>query len=182
MEAGTPSKSRLFFALWPDETVIEAVERVRGELGLDQGRPVPEENLHITLLFLGDVPDEAIDDLKALADRLALAPCEIVLDRLEHWVRPAVLCLTASEVPEPVAELVNLLKRGVRKLGFKPEKCPFRPHLTLARKVRRRVVERRIEPVRWPVRDFVLVKSERDDRGSRYTILGRWPSSREAVP
>ncbi len=173
------AKSRLFFALWPDDAVLDRIRRVREELGLDQGKPVPAENFHITLLFLGDVPDQTIDALKALAGRLSLEPTEIVLDRLEHWVRPAVLCLTASAVPEPLADLVDQLKRSVRKLGFKPEKRPFRPHLTLARKVRRRVVERDIEPVHWPVRDFVLVRS---DRGSRYTIIGRWSRKAEAVP
>ncbi len=177
-------KTRLFFALWPGESVLEALKRTRRVLGIDQGRPVPADNFHVTLLFLGEVDDSAIGDLMKMAAGIEAAPCELVLDRLEHWVRPAVLCLTASEIPVPLAELVERLRRGVRKLGFRPEKRPFRPHLTLARKVRRRVVGREIEPIRWPVREFVLVKSERDSEGSRYTVLARWPlgDGRRNVP
>ena len=170
-----PAKTRLFFAIWPDDRVLRDLEKTCRALGIDQGRPVAPENFHITLLFLGEVDNDAIESLKRMAAGIKAEPCELVLDRLEHWVRPAVLCLVASQIPESLAMLVNELRKGARRLGFNPEKRPFRPHLTLARKVRRRVVGRDIEPVCWPVREIVLVKSERDPEGSRYTILARWP-------
>jgi len=172
-----PIRSRLFFALWPDDPVLETLQNTRKTLDLNEGKPVAPENFHITLLFLGEVDNSLIDDLKAMAGQIDVEPCEMVLDRLEHWVRPAVLCLTASRTPEPLAALVEDLKRGVRKLGFKPEKRPFRPHVTLARKVRKRVIGREIGPIRWPVRGFALVKSERNAQGSRYTVLAHWPEN-----
>ncbi len=174
MSAVEPLKKRLFFALWPDDVVLERLAKLRRELGLNEGKPVDSEKFHITLLFLGEVPEDRIEDLKMLAESLQLAPCDLTLDRLEHWVRPAVLCLTAKAVPEPLAELVKALKRGVRKLGFKPEKRPFRPHLTLARKVKRRVVGCEIEPIHWPVHEFTLVASELSPQGSCYRVFGRW--------
>lgn len=177
MSAAEPVKKRLFFALWPDDGVLERLARVLMELGLNEGKLVDCKKFHITLLFLGEVPEDKIEDLKALAEKLPLAPCELTLDRLEHWVRPAVLCLTATHPPQPLTRLVEELQQGACKLGFAPERRPFRPHLTLARKVHRRVANRQIEPLPWPVREFTLVESELDPEGSRYTVLDRWPKA-----
>ncbi|MFN3918677.1 MAG: RNA 2',3'-cyclic phosphodiesterase [Methylohalobius sp.] len=177
MSVATPVKKRLFFALWPDEGVLEKLVRVRKELGLNAGKSVDCQKFHITLLFLGEVPEDKIEALKALAEQLPLAPCELTLDRLEHWVRPAVLCLTASHPPQPLTRLVEELRRGVRKLGFALERRPFRPHLTLARQVKKRIANRQIEPLPWPVHEFTLVESELDSQGSRYTVLDRWPKA-----
>jgi len=169
-----PEKTRLFFALWPDEAVLAALQQAYQTLGIEEGKAVNPEKIHLTLLFLGNVPNDWIDDLIQMAQKLSLRPCKLVFNRLEHWVRPAVLCLTAEEVPAPLAELHEGLKKGVRKLGFKTEKRPFRPHLTLARKVRKRVIARDIEPISWPVREFTLVASCLDNNGSHYKVLDRW--------
>lgn len=174
VQATKPDKSRLFFALWPERPVLEALKSTQQQLDLPEGKPVPAEKLHITLLFLGEVGEDHIDAFKSFAGQLHLEPCELVLDRLEHWVRPAVLCLTAQTTPEALLSLIEALKRGAKKMGFKPEKRPFRAHLTLARKVRKRVVSREIDPIHWPVKDFVLVKSVLASTGAHYEILERW--------
>ncbi len=169
-----PAKTRLFFALWPDEEVLAAIRQTCQALEINEGKAVKPEKLHVTLLFLGDVPNSRIDDLIAMAQSLSLPSCELVFNRLEHWVRPGVLCLTSDEVPPPLEELVDGLKKGMRKLGLKPEKRPFRPHLTLARKVKKRVITREIEPIHWPVREFTLVASRLDENGSNYQVIARW--------
>ncbi len=171
------NKRRLFFALWPDEAVLKALAKLCQGLDLGEGKPVDCGKFHITLVFLGEVPEDKIEALKMLAEKLAFRPCELTFNRLEHWVRSAVLCLTAETVPEPLTELVKELKRGVRKLGFKLERRPFRPHLTLARKVRKRVAACAIDPVYWPVRELALVASELTPEGSRYQVLGRWKAA-----
>ncbi len=177
MSAVEPGKKRLFFALWPDRAVLEKLAKLCSMLELPEGKPVEVEKLHVTLLFLGEIPEGKIEDLKRLAGKLSLAPCQLTFDRLEHWVRPAVLCLTAKHVPESLAELVKALKREVRQLGFKPEKRFFQPHLTLARKVKKRVTGGEIEPIDWPVHEFTLVASELSPEGARYQVLDRWEAS-----
>ena len=66
-------------------------------------RPVPLGNLHVTLAFLGGVARERVRELSYLARRVACAlparslPLVLNFDRLEHWVRPQLLCALASE-------------------------------------------------------------------------------------
>ena len=176
-EKTEPKKSRLFFALWPDPEVLKALNHTRKTLGVNEGKPVNPEKYHVTLLFLGEIPEDQIPALKSLAEKAPFEPCELVLDQMEHWVRPAVLCLVATQTPPALDKLVEAMKRELRKMGIKTEKRPFRPHLTLARKVRKRVVGRPVEPIHWPIHDFVLVASGLNREGSRYRILGRWPET-----
>jgi 2'-5' RNA ligase len=102
-------------------------------------------------------------------------PFEIVLDRLEHWQRPQVLCLTASVVPEPLVALVRSLRAALAVRGFEPEERSFKPHLTLARKVRMPPLAESTESLRWAAHEYSLVESITGPEGSRYERLSTWP-------
>src|SRR5205807_403857 len=66
---------RLFFALWPDAGQRAAlVHATRKAVRSSGGRPVPEESLHVTLAFLGSVPERRVAELQAIARRVAEAP------------------------------------------------------------------------------------------------------------
>jgi 2'-5' RNA ligase len=65
-----------------------------------------------------------------------------------------------------------LLEERLRAGGFAFEARPFKPHLTLARKVQRALREEAMPPVAWRVTDFALVRSESGT--GRYTTMERW--------
>ncbi|HLB85992.1 MAG TPA: 2'-5' RNA ligase family protein, partial [Steroidobacteraceae bacterium] len=96
-EAGcAPSARRLFFALWPDATLrSNAAERVAALVPSGGGRPQRPDQLHVTLVFLGQVSEERLDNVRAVAVEVTGNPFTFALDRLEHWRKPGVLCLTA---------------------------------------------------------------------------------------
>ena len=169
---------RLFFALWPEPgTLAASVERLRGLASGGEGRPQRPDQLHLTLEFLGDVPESrlaAVLEAGAAASG-NLAPFEVVLDRIEHWRRPQVLCLTAEVTPPPLVALVESLRAGLVARGFQTERRPFKAHLTLARKVRRPPGSAEVEPLVWPAHEFSLVESTTDPAGSRYQRLATWP-------
>ena len=75
---------RLFFALWPDATARESLVRLQHELG-DCGRPVPTENLHLTLRFLGDTGEERAAAVTAAAAGVVFDPFDWQLNRLGFW-------------------------------------------------------------------------------------------------
>jgi 2'-5' RNA ligase len=169
---------RLFFALWPGpEALAAATAAVHRLVPQGTGRPQRPDQLHLTLEFLGTVPEPRL--LSALEAGAAVAgavtPFEVVLDRVEHWQRPQVLCLTASVVPEPLVALVRSLRAALAVRGLEPEERTFRPHLTLARKVRVPPLAESVVPQRWAAHDYSLVESITGPEGSRYERLSTWP-------
>jgi len=175
-EAGcAPSARRLFFALWPDATLrSNAAGRVAALVPPGGGRPQRPDQLHVTLVFLGRV-SERLDNVRAVAVEVKGTAFTFALDCLEHWRKPGVLCLTASNVPPPLTSVVEQLRATLADRGLPTESRPYRPHLTLARKVGHfeRPVE--VEPLLWRADAITLVESRTDREGSRYEPLASWP-------
>jgi 2'-5' RNA ligase len=95
------SKSRrVFFALWPDDASREALAHAtRKAARASGGRPVPVENLHSTIAFLGAIPEARLAVAVATAAQLEHPAFRLVFDRLEHWPKQAVLCATCTHAP-----------------------------------------------------------------------------------
>lgn len=166
---------RLFFALWPDASLrVELQRRLPPFLADVRGKPQRPDQWHVTLEFLGSVPVERQPALWAAADRIEGSPFAIEFDALDHWRRPQVLCLVAGQVPAALATLVAELRASLWAEGFVPEARDYRPHLTLARKVRHGPAGPLAHPLLWPADRFALVRSVSDPGGSRYEPLRWW--------
>lgn len=172
---------RLFVALWPDEALRKEIDRLRHHHHLQGGRPVPVENVHITLSFLGPVTEQAAACIEQRLGRISAAPFVLKLDRIGYWSRPRVVWLGADEVPAALRQLLEQLNQGLRDCGFQPDPRPFVPHMTLMRKVNRAEALRMVEALSWEVKEFVLVQSHTLPQGAQYTVVGRWPLA-SAVP
>lgn len=166
---------RLFFALWPSESLRQALAgRVAALAPPGTGRTQRPDQLHVTLEFLGAVPAARLPDVRDAAAAARADPFELVLDALEYWRRPRVLCLVARELPPALAALVHALRIELASRGFEPECRPYRAHLTLARKVVQPPGLAAVDPVRWPATDFALVESVTERAGSVYRPVGAW--------
>ena len=178
--AGRPREAsrRLFFALWPDaaarEGLARAIERCVPRDGIRPQRP---DQWHVTLQFLGDVPDSRLPLVRAAGAEAAAAGAAsaLDLDRLEHWTRPEVLCLSASAVPTVLVATVERLRAGLRSRGFEPDGRAWKAHATLARDVRRAPPPPdTLAPVTFQARRIALVQSVTDRSGARYVELDGW--------
>jgi 2'-5' RNA ligase len=166
---------RLFFALWPDHVLRQELGARVAELTASiDGKPQRPDQWHVTLEFMGEVPRERQPALRAAADRVSRSPVAIEFDRVEHWRKPQVVCLVASRVPTGLAALVTQLRAELAQDGFAIEARPFRPHVTLARKVRAATDSLLEPPFEWQSRGFALVRSVADPAGSRYEPLDWW--------
>lgn len=171
-----PSARRLFFAIWPDEASRAAlVHATRKAARASGGRPVSVSNLHSTLAFLGSVPAERMTSAIAAASAVESLSFGLAFDRIEHWPKPAVLCLTCSEVPPAASGLVSELWKLLARQGFTPDSKPYRPHITIARKVVKPHALGTVQAVECPVEEIVLVESITAPEGAQYTVLQRWP-------
>ena len=169
-----PRPARVFFALWPDDGVRDALHREAQVLHRNcGGRAMRRENVHLTLVFVGDVAVGRLDELRSVAGAIAGHSFELVLDQLGYWRHNRIVWAAPKSVPGPLREIVTALENGLNQAGFDFDRRPYAPHITLLRDARAPGVT---GPLRldWPVGDFVLVESAQGPRGAEYRVLARW--------
>jgi 2'-5' RNA ligase len=168
---------RLFLALWPDAAVCGALDQVGRKLRtVCGGRQMRRNNIHLTLVFLGNVETVRMDALRAVADGVAAAPFVMTLNQLGWWRHSRVAWAAPDVTPEPLLALVNQLQDGLRAAGFSFDERPsYAPHVTLLRNAHCEGVEWPVlESLEWAANEFVLVRSVTREEGATYEAIGRW--------
>lgn len=176
---------RAFIAIpVPDET---AAALVRLQAALPHGRPVPEDNLHLTLAFLGDVPEPVLADLDdALAVLAWIAP-EVRFSGLDSFTEAERgTVFAAVERTEALVGLQAKLETLARGLGSDLPRRRFRPHVTLTRGKRRpsglardRLATQmgmHMEIPGFLAEEIVLYQSILMPSGARHTALASYPA------
>ncbi|MBM3889321.1 MAG: RNA 2',3'-cyclic phosphodiesterase [Verrucomicrobia bacterium] len=179
---------RLFIAVDISEAVRDAVAATQSQLKLANADVawVKPENFHLTLKFLGEVPDEELDDINAALD-LAAAPhgaFEMEMRGMGCFPDrgvPRVVWAGVGEGRDALKGLARDLEEAMAALRFAREKREFAAHLTIGR-VRsprgadrlRRHVDAELETVfgRSTVDQVRLYKSTLAPGGSIYEVLG----------
>lgn len=96
----------------------------------------PLSNLHVTTKFVGEWPEERVEELKsALAAVARPAPLQLGLRGLGWFPNPHSprVLYVAVRAGEELEALARATGAACAALGIAPETKPFRPHLTLAR-------------------------------------------------
>ena len=152
-------------------------------VGLDVGNPVPPENFHVTLAFLGEHPLPVVEDVADALSQIKAGPFDLEIAGLGTF-GAAPRLLFAEVVPS--RELSDLRKRTRRAAaagGIELAHERFRPHVTLARMGQGLVGEdaerlcahiaRRMGQVRaqFRVTGFTLYESRLGRSGPIYTAL-----------
>jgi 2'-5' RNA ligase len=179
MIQGNKAYSRLFFALWPDEATRLELTRLIKTFDAQAGKPVPAHNFHVTLVFLGNVDQAMIVEIKQRAADVIVKPFALIFERVNYWLQPKVLCLTCNTVPQQIVDLASKLESVARQCGLKTDIRPYIPHITLARHAQVSP-NQVIKPMVWCADAFCLVESINESEGVVYRVLQRWPLSKEA--
>jgi 2'-5' RNA ligase len=172
---------RLFFALWPDAALRGRIASTVAGLERDNapgGRRLNPDRYHLTLQFLGDfqpLRQSVVDAAIAAADSIRLPGFDLVLDRVGSFPKAGVCWLGASAPPEALRQLWDGLGSAlaIARVQVKSASA-FSPHLTVLRDVHRPLPSTPIEPLPWPLREFVLIDSVSGAHPT-YRLLGRWP-------
>ncbi|MCE2538903.1 MAG: RNA 2',3'-cyclic phosphodiesterase [Acidobacteria bacterium] len=181
---------RLFFAIDLDAPARAAAERVGILLagraaGLGASiRWVRPAKLHLTLAFLGDVPDPS-----TILRALAAAPFAQPPFRLSLSVAgvfpssgaPRVVWMGPGRGGEQAAVVARLLWRRLEDRGYGPGPPRFEPHVTLGRvrrlrthggrRLRAALAETALPPISWTVDRISLYQSRLESEGSTYHRL-----------
>lgn len=161
---------RLFFALWPDPNVTRQLTQMARRLNLDsRSRPVDPKNYHVTLAFVGEVPDARLAVLQQIGRSLRVARFAFKCDSIEFWQGSQVVVAVVRATPPGLLDLWAKLNDAI---GLSRER--LRAHVTLARKVTQAPVPQAMSPVEWQATDFSLIRSDTGGVESAYTVLDTW--------
>jgi 2'-5' RNA ligase len=162
---------RIFFAIWPPAAAARALAQwAREAQRLTGGTLTAEEKIHLTLAFLGEA-----DHTRAIAAgrRLQAEPHALPMEEARYWRDNHIVWAGPRETPPPLAALFKRLELELYKEDFILERRPFTAHVTLIRKARAAKLPP-LPAVDWPVREFLLVRSQLSSAGSAYEPLERF--------
>jgi 2'-5' RNA ligase len=162
----------LFFALLPDEDARLRLAHVAGELQLagSGGRLVSQSHYHLTVAFVGEVPDLKLALMQQIGRSTRVSGFTIPFASIEFWTKSGVIVAAAQEIPKGLLELWQRLHDAI---GL--SRSPFRAHVTLARKIVQAPVLPAMSRFTWGAASFSLVRSATGGIESAYTVVDTWP-------
>jgi 2'-5' RNA ligase len=144
-------------------------------------RWVRPSNIHLTLKFLGDVPEESLGDIVATVASVCERHDEFAAEVTGFGAFPSgrrarILWAGVSEGSERLRSLAGDLEAALEPLGFDRERRAYRPHLTLGRARGRPVVlpgegAPLTQPPGFRVGNLDLVRSVLREDGAVYEVL-----------
>lgn len=182
---------RLFISVELPETWRDAARVARAALERQVETPlrwVDPQLMHLTLRFLGEVPEEEIGRLRNVLDGVPPVDVQLALKEAGTFgpaSRTAVVWLAIGGDSDGLRALTDRVEAAVVSIGFESERRPFRPHVTLARVDRRasggqrRTVAEAVEQLPAPpsspftAHSVALVRSHLGRGGPRYEVLSR---------
>lgn len=172
-----PGARNFYFALLPEPAAADMALRQARKAGLP-GRLQSADVLHVSLFGLGKyahLPPYRLANAQAAANAVFLPCFDLAFDRILNFGRGPHphLVLAAKNGSTEIAHLCRQLAAGPGAVPDADIILPrINPHMTLVYDGRRIKEVLLAEPVRWTVREFVLVQSLYGQ--SRHEYLGRW--------
>ena len=188
-----PECTRVFIAIAVPERLERTLAQLQGELApaVPGCRWTSASPFHLTLAFLGDVPNDHLTDIGQVAATAAdsIEPFDIDVTGLGAFPspnRPRVIWVgvTAPNL-KPLFDLQASLVKSLARIGHRPDDDRFHPHLTLGRIKHHRqgpgnlsgLIERyrTWTAGRCTVAEVQVFASTLGPTGSVYAVLGRCP-------
>jgi 2'-5' RNA ligase len=145
-----------------------------------------EEQLHLTLRFVGEVERPVATDLADALSRVRSPPFELRIAGVGRFEQRNSGALWAGVGPkEPVVALAAKIERVCQSIGLEPERRAYHPHITLARWKGRRTREVQaflehtggLSSGPFLVDEFILFESRLSKHGAHYEAAARYPLS-----
>ncbi|MGN6500186.1 MAG: RNA 2',3'-cyclic phosphodiesterase [Tsuneonella sp.] len=173
---------RLFAAIRPPAAVRDALIDLMD--GVEGARWQDEDQLHLTLRFVGEIDNAAANDLAEALARIDAPRFELAIAGVGHFERKGrVHTLWAGLTASPaLAALAAKIERACQAQGLEPEHRKFSPHVTLARLNQRSgpaapwlAAHAGLRCDAWTVEAFRLYESTLRPGGSEYEPVVRYP-------
>ena len=185
------ARMRTFLAVELTEPVRQAITVLQDQLARSgsEVKWTEPENLHVTLLFLGEVEDRQVPRVCRIAEEVAgqHARFRISVEQLScfpHPRRPRILWVGIGAGTQELVALHDSLEPPMIDLGYRREERRYVPHITLGRIKSDGPVDSLVKAMArkadWQggemeVREVSILSSELTPEGPLYTVLGRAP-------
>lgn len=175
---------RLFVAIRPPEAIRDLLVDAMDES--PEFRWQDEEQLHLTLKFIGEVERPLANDIADALATIRAGHFDLCIRGVGRFEQRNSGALWAGIEPKgPVAALSSKIERICQEVGLEPERRAFHPHITLARwKGRRqREVQEFLESrgglssEPFEVSSFILFESRLSRHGAHYEEVERYSLS-----
>ena len=178
---------RTFIAIFPPSKVREALLREARTLAargnVRWSRP---ENVHLTLKFLGEVPEEDLDDVRDILTHVCARHEPFAAETSGYGAFPSakrarVVWCGIGEGGGRLSLLAEDIERSLEDLGFAREDRAYRPHITLGRArghpASLELPDDATSGLRFLVREVELVRSVLGEAGAAYSTIAEYPLS-----
>ena len=162
---------RLFFALTPKPEVSQQLQQWQQTLSTCAGQPILPAKLHLTLLFLGEVPEVQTQAIREIAPGVTGPRFNLTLDTVGCFRKNRILWAGLSQPPAALLELHQKIRQALRPLVLPLETEPYRPHVTLYRKASKQPPVTEGRKICWAVDDYRLLESTSGDAGGHYATV-----------
>lgn len=165
---------RLFIAINFNNETRSRLLTLRDEIRSksQRGRATLPENLHLTLVFLGECDDKQADVIKSVLDTVSSEPVDIKIDCVGRFKRDSGdIWWAGLQESKTLIILHGDLTEKLIATGFSLDKRKFNPHITLGREVVTDTKPWQIEPFGEMVSKVDLMKSERINGKLTYTVI-----------
>ncbi|PWE32058.1 RNA 2',3'-cyclic phosphodiesterase [Maritimibacter sp. 55A14] len=175
---------RAFVAIALPEEVLDRLAAVQSELPL--ARVAARETLHLTLAFLGQVPEPDLEDAHRAFSEIEAPEFDLRLSGVGVFGADPPRSIHAG-LAESAAlrQLQGKVMRAARAAGLRPPARKFVPHVTLARPRPAEIDPPRLEKAladlmgldgpAFAVHDFRLYRSDLSKSGAHHAELARYP-------
>ncbi len=177
---------RTFIAVDLPQEIKMDIDRMIAGLRRDNSgiRWVKAANLHLTLRFLGDIPEQSVPSLaESLKDNLSgFGPFDLVLSGMGGFPnlrKPRVIWIGASDGTDRLIDLAGKVETGCIKSGFGRGDKKFSSHMTIGRvkfpkgldPLLDKIEKTDFESSKFTVNEIFVVKSDLSPAGPKYTKL-----------
>jgi 2'-5' RNA ligase len=181
---------RTFIAIELPEGIKKQIEQAQAPLKKTEAFVswVKPGNIHVTLKFLGEVPEDKINEVfsgteRALAGAKRFTMTLKGMGAFPDFRRPRVIWVGAGSGTEELSQVANKIEEEMEKIGFPREKRKFSAHFTIGRVKSPKNIEKLTEMVESSdfqteeieVKEVVMMRSQLHPAGAIYTPLRKLP-------
>ena len=168
--------ARVFFAIKPDDAALKKLSYLAKQLASAcGGQNTKQANIHLTLVFLGEIPIDRLAVLRAAVKCVSATSFNLSFDEIHYWKHNQIIYASMSKCAPELLALVDNLRNTLSTSGFSFDSRAYKPHITLVRKAKSvRMLPDLVTPVSWRAAEWFLIQSKHTDHGLKYISLDNW--------